>query len=71
MNKQGFSALHFAASTHQGALCQELLLVNKAHVNPRVGTESFTITTLLDETFTHHIHMLYYDKCFVLRNPGY
>lgn len=36
VNERGFSALHFASSSRQGALCQELLLAHGAHINMRV-----------------------------------
>lgn len=36
VNERGFSALHFASSSRQGALCQELLLAHGAHINMQV-----------------------------------
>lgn len=35
-NERGFSPLHFASSSRQGALCQELLLTHGAHINIQV-----------------------------------
>lgn len=35
-NERGFSPLHFASSSRQGALCQELLLTHGAHINMQV-----------------------------------
>lgn len=48
VNERGFSALHFASSSRQGALCQELLLAHGAHINMQVCFD----TTLNTKTRT-------------------
>lgn len=42
VNERGFSALHFASSSRQGALCQELLLAHGAHINMRVCPDTLS-----------------------------
>lgn len=50
VNERGFSALHFASSSRQGALCQELLLAHGAHINmlvcPYTDTFSYVETQI-------------------------
>lgn len=44
VNERGFSALHFASSSRQGALCQELLLTHGAHINMQVCAHVDTLS---------------------------
>lgn len=44
VNERGFSPLHFASSSRQGALCQELLLTHGAHINMRVCPHADTLS---------------------------
>lgn len=51
-NERGFSPLHFASSSRQGALCQELLLTHGAHINMQVcvcvHARNLTVTPALN-----------------------
>ena len=55
VNERGFSALHFASSSRQGALCQELLLAHGARINLQVGRYAIILRPNNDMIFKQQI----------------